>query len=773
MSRELTAAALARDALPQIPVLIHVQPGVSATPLQRLLQARGVAVLASARAGESMRIGALLPRASAPSLAGELAARPEVAFVERVHHLGFFNDRSAGTVQSGMQGIAAGATPIWDHGLHGEGQIVGLIDTGVDVDACWFHDAQSATKLPKINTWSASGGYATQVDASHSKVIAYDFLFSCDQFPSERGCEMPADASAWDTVGHGTHCAGSMTGNRSSGGNNGMAPAAKLVVQDGGATTNSCSDLPGLGCPAVDLYPMFEQAYAQGVRVHNNSYGDNEDLPPPELSNYSARSQDVDRFVWDHKDMLIVFAAGNAGMNDTDFSVSSPSTNKNGLSAGSVRATPTSGDNDLSSFSARGWSSDGRVKPDLVAPGCTASAGSDRDVSSGNCSEDSGCGTSYAAPIVVGAAALVRQYFSDGFYPTGAKTASDAVMPSAALVKAMMINGAVAVTGKDNAGQSITPIPSNEQGWGRVQLDRSLVFSGATRNLFVDDEHVGFASAMDAALEYTFTGVASSEPFKVTLVWTDYPGSVDAAPAAPKVDDFASLNPTQLVNDLDLAVSDATQTLLGNAFAGGTSMPGGNADRRNNVEQVVIAQPEAGDMTIHVTPSTIAHASQDFALVVTGQWDSANRKLPPALDAGVPHAGGMQPGASPDAGHSAGVPAIGVGSGGAASMDTMALPQAGAPAVAPPPSMPILDEAPSKHRSGCSVSAAGAGANDLAWPWALVAVGACRAARRRIACARLITRSTRGRVSCDSGCRRCRSPHTGGRVRSATDENLD
>src|SRR4029079_14131431 len=174
-------------------------------------------------------------------------------------------------------------------------------------------------------------------DDSHSKVLAYDFLYSCDQFTNDSGCEMPSDARAWDTVGHGTHCAGSMTGNRgSSGGNNGMAPAAKLVVQDGGATTNPCSDLPGLGVPAVDLYPMFEQAYKQGVRIHNNSYGDNEDLPPPDLSNYSARSQDVDRFTWDHKDMLIVFAAGNSGMNNTDFSVSSPSTAKNGLSIGSV-----------------------------------------------------------------------------------------------------------------------------------------------------------------------------------------------------------------------------------------------------------------------------------------------------------------------------------------------------------------------------------------------------------------------------------------------------
>jgi hypothetical protein len=618
-------------------VLVHASPLADVSALSAWLRERGAPPIALALAGSTPRLAARMPRA----LAGQLAEQRDVVYVERVHELGLFNDRSAGSVQSGMQGTLPMATPIWQHELHGEGQIVGIIDTGVDVDACQFRDASG--KLPKINTWSQAGGLGTEVDDSQAKVIAYDFLYSCDQYNGKAGCERPDDAMAWDTAGHGTHCAGSMVG-KSMGTNNGMAPAAKLVVQDGGWQTNTCSELPGLGCPAIDLYPFFQQAYAQGVRVQNNSWGDNEEVPPPQNCNYSARSQDVDRFVWDHKDMLLVFATGNSGANNRDFSVASPSTSKNCIAVGSVRTSAnSSSDDDISSFSSRGWSADGRIKPDLLAPGCTTSAGNDRNIRGDNCSQDSGCGTSYASPILVGAAALVRQYFTDGFYPSGAKNPADALMPTAALLKAMLINGAVSISGRDNAGQSVSPIPSNEQGWGRIQLDRSLLFSGSARRLFADDHRLTFAAGPSTAVEYRFRGVDASEPFKVTLVWSDAPGMVDSAPRSPRVDDAASFNPPRLVNDLDLRVSGPGGMWLGNVFEAGSSKAGGTADRRNNVEQVLLAKPEAGDFSVSVVPNAIQQAGQDFALVVTGKWQSAMRgdAEPASSAAGAGGAAGM------------------------------------------------------------------------------------------------------------------------------------
>ena len=709
LSRELGPDEVSAGNEAQLPILIHLLPGAARASLLQLLAARGLSVLGSGLAGAIPRVSTLVPRAQLPALASELAGCDDVLFVERVHHLGFFNERSAGTIQAGMQGSGAAVTPIWQHGLRGENQILGLIDSGLDVDSCWFSDPSG--KRPAVNTWSASGGYGTAVDASHRKVLAYDFLYSCDQF-RESGCEDPTNPRIWDDFGHGTHCSGSMAGERS-GDNNGMAPAAKLVVQDGGVKTNACSDMPGLGCPVIDLYPLFLQAYTQGVRIHNNSYGDNEDAPVPSQSNYSARSQDVDRFMWDHKDMLIVFAAGNSGGNDRDFSVGSPSTNKNGLSVGSLRSTPTSSsDADISAFSSRGWTADGRIKPDLMAPGCNVSAGNDSNIGSNNCATDSGCGTSYASPIAAGAAALVRQYLSDGFYPSGMKNPGDAIpQPTAASIKALLLNGASAVNGRDNAGGNISPIPSNEQGWGRIQLDRALAFAGGPRKLYLDDHRAGFGAGDTSSLSYEFKGVNAAQPFKVTLVWTDYPGMVDSPPRAPRVADPGTLNPSQLVNDLDLEVVDGADHYFGNVFANGASAPAGSADRRNNVEQVLIARPASETITLRVAAHTILQAGQDYALVVTGQWTSAGPASAPAAGSGGAGAAGST-GPSPEAagtGAGGSPPPAAITPAGAASQPG----PSGAPASNPNLGMRAFADTaagsgvtttpPSSHDSGCTI----------------------------------------------------------------------
>ena len=639
VSREFTQEMLAERSVGPVPVLVHVMPMADTDSIVQFLADHNLEVLGSGHAGKWGRISTRLPTSEALALVQKLSAVPEVFFIERIHRIGFFNDRSSGTIQSGSQGTGTGVTPIWEHGIHGEGQIVGMIDSGLDVDACWFRD-DSPDKLPIINTWSLENGYGTETDDSHRKVLAYDFLYSCDQYPDARGCDIPSDPSAWDDHGHGSHCAGSMVGDAQGGRNNGIAPAARIVVQDGGSTTDDCSDMPGLGCPVIDLYPIFEQAYTQGVRIHNNSYGDNENAPAPNQSNYSARAQDVDRFMWDHKDALIVFAAGNSGTGNRDFSVGSPSTNKNGLSVGSVRTSATAtSDDDISSFSSRGWTADGRIKPDLMAPGCTVSAGSDMDIESGNCSEDSGCGTSYAAPVAVGAAALVRQYFADGFYPSGLKNPADTITPSAALLKGMLINGAVSLGGSDNSGQSISPIPSNEQGWGRIQLDRALLFSGAARRLYVDDRTEGFDAGVQSSVTYTFAGVSPAEPFKVTLVWTDYPGTVDSPPMSPRVNNVGNLNTPRLVNDLDLTVAKGSETYLGNVFSNGMSQSGGEADTRNTVEQVLFNTEVTEDITVTVSAANIVRPGQDYALIATGQWQAAGQAAAPDEDAGLVDAG--------------------------------------------------------------------------------------------------------------------------------------
>jgi len=648
---------VARDLLPEavalrvsradVPVMIHVMPGHDRAAVRALAEARGAKVAGDDVAGVFGRVTAIFPVGAVADGARALADLPEVFLVERIHHVGWLNSRAAGTIQSGVQGRDMGQTPIWAHGIRGEGQIVGMADTGLDANSCYFN----GDALPVVNTWS-NGAYGTLSDPTHRKIVAYDFLYSCDQWPTAN-CENPADYTKWDTFGHGTHVAGNMVGDSDNNpenfaGEDGMAPAAKIVVQDAGFASNACSDGPGFDCPVMKLDPLFEQARVQGASVHNNSWGDNEDVAPPLQCNYSARSQDVDRYMWEHKDFLIVYAAGNSGSNNVDFSVGSPSTNKNGLSIGSSRRSPTAtSDDNISAYSSRGWTSDGRIKPDLIVPGSNVAAGRDMTVDgTPNCNTNSGGGTSYAAPVAVAAAVLVRQYYMDGFYPSGEKNTADALTPTAALIKATMINSAVSMKGTDNAMMPISPIPSNEQGWGRVQLDQALLFTGSTRKLHVDDHRDGFAAGATTPLTYAIHGVDAGQPLKVTLVWTDYEGTPDSPPMGATIGNAASWNAARLVNDLDLTVTGPAGTYLGNVFTDGVSSMGGDPDRRNNVEQVLLTAPAAGTYTITVQPRAIMEGPQDFALVVTGAWANVGGTPPPTgTDAATPEGGGGAGGA--------------------------------------------------------------------------------------------------------------------------------
>ncbi len=89
------------------------------------------------------------------------------------------NEISYRSIQSGSQ---FGGTPLHDRGLHGEGQVIAILDTGLDYTSCYFAEPNGAA--PPFNT--RIGG--NNVDASRRKVIAYNFLYSCDEYPGARGC---------------------------------------------------------------------------------------------------------------------------------------------------------------------------------------------------------------------------------------------------------------------------------------------------------------------------------------------------------------------------------------------------------------------------------------------------------------------------------------------------------------------------------------------------------------------------------------------------------
>ena len=131
----------------------------------------------------------------------------------------------------------------------------------------------------------------------------------------------------------------------------------------------------------------------------------------------------------------------------------------------------------LATFSSGGPTLDGRVKPDVVAPGDRIWSAGLVDHNIGACAVVGMSGTSMATPLAAGSMALLRQYFVDGFYPTGSRNAADAFEPSAALLRAVAINGAVAMEGFDEVGEPLDPPPSPRQGWGRLSLASSVVLA--------------------------------------------------------------------------------------------------------------------------------------------------------------------------------------------------------------------------------------------------------------------------------------------------------
>ena len=520
------------------------------------------------------------------------------------------NEFSYRSLQSGSP---IGSTPIHDRGLRGEGQIIAILDTGLHYNSCYFAEPDGTP--PPMNTGTPGGGLGwTNVDPSRRKVIAYDFLYSCDQYPGANGCDEPGVPGALDNHGHGTHAAGAALGDGGEPGRHdfgdAIAPAAKLVVQDAGLTTgDACTQYPGIGCPAV-LTPIFEQAYKQGARIHSNSWGDRQGTPPPlppPTANYSSSARDVDAFVWSHPDSLMVFNTGNFGGTGQppQSSLSSPGSAKNTLQVGGTRYYGGD-DHTLATFTLYGPTRDGRIKPDVVGPAKVLSSDPDLTSDGAVCRATDTTGTSWAAPTIAGAAALVRQYYTEGFYPSGVASTANRLTPSAALLKASIISAARRAIYRIENGSRVPtkPVPSYEQGWGFPVLDDVLYFPGDARRLRVID--VPLAAGLTQGQSTTLRlDVKAGAPFKAVLVWTDPPG-------VPR----GVSDPTpELVNDLDLRVTTPSLTYYGNGIT---------PDRLNNVEVVSLDQPSAGTYDITISAPRLGFGPrQSYALVVTGDFSEA------------------------------------------------------------------------------------------------------------------------------------------------------
>jgi len=424
-------------------------------------------------------------------------------------------------------------------------------------------------------------------------------------------------SKSWnDPMGHGSHVAGSIVsrGTNSSGKIHGGAVEGLLVAQGMWSPT-----LENLTVP-TELKTLFDSSYADGARVHSNSWGAARNFGA--YDNYAVQ---VDEFVWNHQDMLPVFAAGNSGIDQNidgriDLnSMSSPGTAKNCLTVGAsenfndhggiqapigkLKSAPTSwpaepiqsdflsnNPNGLAMFSSRGPTLDGRTKPDVVAPGTNILSvksqveGASDMWGAYNKMYTYAGGTSMATPLTAGAALIARQKLKS----MGVK------VPSAALVKGLLMHTAVDIfpgqfgaIGAAKGQEILTQRPNSDEGYGRVDV------AGVVNTpMQVVDEVSGVAQGQSLTYQIKLETKLNKAWF--TLVYTDAPATASAAKT--------------LVNDIDLAVTTPDGKVLT------------LTDKVNNHEMIEIPNAEAGTYKVVVIGQRIPQGKQGkqpFALLMS------------------------------------------------------------------------------------------------------------------------------------------------------------
>lgn len=468
----------------------------------------------------------------------------------------------------------------WKAGYSGAGQTVSIADTGLDK------------------------GDVRSVSADFLGAITKGYVFG-------------VGAKTWeDPMGHGTHVAGSVAGRgtASAGALRGGAFGAQLIPE-------------GMWSPIMDnltvppkLANLFTPAYQDGARIHTNSWG-----AAANFGAYDSMAVQADDFLWNNQEMLILFAAGNSGV-DKDKngvidpnSIGTPGTAKNVLTVGAsenllsvggiqrqvkdlkpakdswpaepIWSSKLSDDpKGIACFSSRGPTRDGRLKPEIVAPGTNilsaASQVTGADPLWGAYNKDyvySG-GTSMATPLAAGGAAVAREVLIKKYGMS---------KPSGALVKAFLMHTAFDLYpgqyGEGTPTQELSHRPNNDEGYGRVDMEKIVSLTAGTQ--FVDSAGVSAGEIAEITLN-----LAKGQNLLANLVYFDAPGTPSAAVA--------------LVNNLDLILVTPDGQQLG------------SRDSKNNHEILELSNLPGGTYKLLVKGTNVPMGKagkQPYALVYTVQ----------------------------------------------------------------------------------------------------------------------------------------------------------
>ncbi|MBT3971249.1 MAG: S8 family serine peptidase [Euryarchaeota archaeon] len=528
-----------------------------------------------------------------------LSETDEIEWLEEKLLYQLFNDEADSVIKSdwvsssvNMQGLDA----TWS-GLDGTGIVVTVGDSGIDNG---------------VNNTNMHGDFRDHILDILSWPIPQSGQGSCG------GNGGVFDDGASDGNGHGTHVAGSVLGDgtQSAGAIKGSAPEAQLLFHSVGQDCNGGGTLMGI---PDDFGDMIDLAAANGSLVHTDSWGVSTVTYPSMAGAYGVGSMQADSAAITHPLLTVIFSAGNDavdGNNDgeVDLGALGPSgTAKNVLTVGasennrpSITSTwgtmwpsdfPTNPVNSdraadnidgMAAFSSRGPVDDGRVKPDIVAPGTYIM--STKSSQAGACgwgshaSNPEYCymgGTSMATPLTAGSVALLLQHLMDN---VGHQN------PSSALVKAILAANANDMAGQygsatNGAGEAA---PNNHEGWGLLDLQSSMSTS------FIDGEGV----ATGDERKFSFIVPAAAPDLQFMLSWTD-PASTTVAS-------------TNLVNDVDFELKDPSGTII---------------TISNNLDNLVghtISSPAAGTWEVHISGTNIPTGPQLFAFALSENYTLVN-----------------------------------------------------------------------------------------------------------------------------------------------------
>ena len=497
--------------------------------------------------------------------------------------------------------VARPVAPIGGSDLRGRGQVIAVADTGLDsgvnnesLHPDFIGRVKAIISLPLNRSWNVIAQHSDNNDGASDR-----------------------------NSGHGTHVAGLALGNgiRSGGLHQGIAPEAELVFQAieqyvnvKDEYSNELKDGYYLCGRPLDLGELFKQAREFGAHIHVNAWGDEA------RGSYTDDCYEADHFLQQHPDALVLFAAGNSGT-DIDGnrildkqSLFSPASAKNVIAVGATeggiediglrvnwaafdpnnnrfhasadRADPISGEAQrIALFSSAGPSKDGRIKPDMCAPGTNLTAPRSR-VSSG---KGWGLasplpyymyngGTSMSAGVAGGAAAVLREAWEH----------HNGQPPSGQALKALLVMSTVPVLSRRNDLAE----PEHVGGFGRIQIALALPESEHHKITLIDEQDHSLSTG--EIREFPII-LSQKGNLRAVLCWYDPPGET-------------------LINNLDLCLIEPSgERVWGNHRPGEHGQP----DGINTVETIAINDLAAGRYTLRVIAANVPVGPQSFALSIS------------------------------------------------------------------------------------------------------------------------------------------------------------